>query len=62
MNKALGVILLAVTLDATGIGLIFPILPELLREVAHSSEIAVLYGVMLSLYALMQFIFSPIPG
>jgi DHA1 family tetracycline resistance protein-like MFS transporter len=62
MNKALGVILLAVTLDATGIGLIFPILPELLREVAHSSEIAVLYGVMLSLYALMQFIFSPILG
>lgn len=62
MNKALVVILAAVMLDAVGIGLIFPILPNLLREVAHQSEIATLVGVMLALYSAMQFLFSPILG
>lgn len=62
MNKALVVILAAVTLDAIGIGLIFPILPALLREVTHTREIAPLYGVMLALYAAMQFLLSPVLG
>ncbi|RUT32692.1 Tet(A)/Tet(B)/Tet(C) family tetracycline efflux MFS transporter [Arsenicitalea aurantiaca] len=62
MNKALVVILCAVTLDAIGIGLIFPILPSLLREVTHDAEIATLYGVMLALYAAMQFLFAPVLG
>jgi DHA1 family tetracycline resistance protein-like MFS transporter len=62
MNKALIVILAAVTLDAVGIGLIFPILPALLRDVTHSAEIATLFGVMLALYSAMQFLFSPVLG
>jgi len=62
MPKGLLVILVAVTLDSVGIGLVFPILPELLREVAHESNIAVLYGGFLSLYALMQFVFAPVLG
>jgi len=62
MPKGLIVILVAVTLDSVGIGLVFPILPELLREVAHESNIAVLYGGFLSLYALMQFVFAPVLG
>ena len=62
MNKALVVILAAVTLDAIGIGLIFPILPALLREVTHTTEIATLYGIMLALYAAMQFLLSPVLG
>lgn len=62
MNKALVVILAAVTLDAVGIGLIFPILPALLREVTDSGEIATLFGVMLALYSAMQFLFSPVLG
>lgn len=62
MNKALVVILAAVTLDAIGIGLIFPILPELLREVTHETEIATLIGVMLALYSAMQFLCAPILG
>ncbi len=62
MNKALVVILAAVTLDAVGIGLIFPILPKLLREVAHIAEVAPLYGLMLALYSAMTFLFSPILG
>ncbi|MEJ0011336.1 MAG: Tet(A)/Tet(B)/Tet(C) family tetracycline efflux MFS transporter [Bauldia sp.] len=62
MNKPLAVILAAVTIDSIGIGLIFPILPGLLREVTHSPDVALLYGVILALYALMQFIFSPVLG
>lgn len=62
MNNALLVILAAVMLDAIGIGLIFPILPALLREVTQTTEIAPLYGVMLALYAAMQFLLSPVLG
>lgn len=62
MPKGLLVILAAVVLDSVGIGLVFPILPDLLRDVAHEDNIAILYGVFLSLYALMQFVFAPILG
>ncbi len=62
MNKALVVILAAVMLDAVGIGLIFPILPALLRDVGHTTEIATLLGIMLALYSACQFLFSPILG
>src|SRR5690606_17433690 len=62
MNKALVVILAAVMLDAVGIGLIFPILPALLREVGHTSDISMILGLMLALYSACQFLFSPILG
>jgi len=62
LNKALIVILSAVTLDAIGIGLIFPILPRLLEDVAHTTEVSVLMGLLLALYAAMQFLFSPVLG
>ncbi|KKB82814.1 MFS transporter [Devosia limi DSM 17137] len=62
MNKPLLVILAAVTLDAIGIGLIFPILPALLRDVGHTTEVATMLGLMLALYAAMQFLFSPVLG
>ena len=62
MNKALVVILAAVTLDAIGIGLIFPILPSLLRDVGHTTEVATLLGLMLALYSACQFLFSPVLG
>ena len=62
MNKALVVILAAVMLDAIGIGLIFPILPALLRDVGHTDDISILLGIMLALYSACQFLFSPILG
>ncbi len=62
MNKALVVILSAVMLDAIGIGLIFPILPALLRDVGHTGDISLLLGLMLALYSACQFLFSPILG
>ncbi|MGV8830846.1 MAG: TCR/Tet family MFS transporter [Devosia sp.] len=62
MNKALVIILAAVMLDAVGIGLIFPILPALLRDVGHTSEVATLLGITLALYSAFQFLFSPVLG
>ena len=62
MNKALVVVLLSVTLDAIGVGLIFPILPSLLRELTNSSDISILYGAILAGYALMLFLFAPMLG
>lgn len=62
MNKPLTVILVTVTLDAIGLGLILPILPALLREVSHQTEVAVHFGLLWACYALMQFLFSPVLG
>ena len=62
MNKSLLVILATVTLDAVGMSLIMPILPGLLRELTGRDQVAGPFGVLLSIYALMQFVFSPILG
>ncbi len=62
MNKILLTILAVVVLDAAGTGLVMPILPELLRSVAHSPELGWRYGAFLSLYAALQFLASPILG
>ena len=59
---ALSVIFATVVLDAVGIGLIFPILPALLRDVTHAANVAPYIGIMTALYALMQFIFAPVLG
>jgi MFS transporter, DHA1 family, tetracycline resistance protein len=62
MNKPLVVIFAAIGLDAVGIGLIFPILPRLLESVAHTQNTAPVIGIMIALYAAMQFIFAPVLG
>ncbi|HVZ12897.1 MAG TPA: MFS transporter, partial [Bauldia sp.] len=62
MNHRFIVLLTAVAIDSIGIGLIFPILPALVREVAGPTDSAVLFGVIMAVYALMQFICSPVLG
>jgi len=62
MLKLLHIILAAVALDAVGLGLMFPILPDLLRELTGSRDITGIYGLTLALFALMQFGFSPTLG
>jgi DHA1 family tetracycline resistance protein-like MFS transporter len=57
-----GVLLTIVGLDVAGIGLTLPIIPRLLVEVAHTGDLGWRFGAFLSLYALMQFVFSPILG
>ncbi len=57
-------ILLTIMIEAMGIGLILPVMPDLLREVqgATLSEAAIWGGILASSYALMQFLFSPAIG
>ncbi|HKU97867.1 MAG TPA: Tet(A)/Tet(B)/Tet(C) family tetracycline efflux MFS transporter [Vineibacter sp.] len=62
MNKAILVICATVALDAIGIGLIMPVLPGLLRNLVHGDDVAGHYGVLLSLYALMQVLCAPVLG
>jgi DHA1 family tetracycline resistance protein-like MFS transporter len=62
MNRPLVVIFAAVVLDSVGIGLIFPILPRLIAEVTHTPIVAPYIGVMIALYAVMQFLFAPALG
>jgi DHA1 family tetracycline resistance protein-like MFS transporter len=49
-------------LDAAGIGLVFPILPALLKDVTQTENVASYIGVMTALYAAMQFVFAPVLG
>jgi DHA1 family tetracycline resistance protein-like MFS transporter len=55
---ALAAIYLTVGLDAAGIGLVLPVMPDLFG----GNATGILYGLFLSLYALMQFLFSPVLG
>ena len=57
-------ILVTVTLDAMGIGLILPVMPDLIREVrgASLSDAALWGGILSAVYAMMQFGFSPTVG
>jgi len=62
MKRAFGVVLTTVALDAMGVGLVLPIIPRLLREVGHTSELGWRFGAFLALYALMQFACAPVLG
>lgn len=57
-------ILLTVTLDAIGIGLIFPVMPDLIRNVTHGdlSQAAIWGGILSTSFAVMQFLFGPVIG
>jgi len=60
---ALAFILLTVLLDVMGIGLIIPVFPLLMTELAGSPTAgAQLLGVFTAVYALMQFVFAPVLG
>ena len=62
MTRGFAVILFTVALDAVGVGLAMPVLPGLLRALGHGHEVAKHYGLLLSAYALMQFLCSPMLG
>lgn len=57
-------ILLTVVIDAMGIGLIMPVMPDLIGEVQHVgiAEAARWGGILAAVFAVMQFVFSPILG
>ena len=61
-NRSLLVIYATIGLDAAGIGLVFPILPRLIQDVTHTTDVARYVGWLASLYAAMQFVFAPVLG
>ncbi|WP_027554106.1 TCR/Tet family MFS transporter [Bradyrhizobium sp. Cp5.3] len=62
MSRPLVAILACTALEAAGIALIFPILPNLLRSMAGADNVSTLYGVLLALHALTQFAVTPVLG
>jgi len=66
MNRpAVVFILLTVMIDSMGIGLIIPVMPDLIQEVRIGSDLstAALWGGILSTtFAVMQFLFGPVIG
>jgi DHA1 family tetracycline resistance protein-like MFS transporter len=61
---ALSFILITVTLDAIGIGLIFPVMPDLIASVTggNLATAALWGGVLATSFAVMLFIFGPVIG
>lgn len=57
-------ILITILLDMVGVGIIVPVLPELIEELTGGSvaQAAVIGGWLVFVYAFMQFIFSPVLG
>ena len=63
-QAAVGFILVTMTLDAIGFGLIMPVMPALLQEVSGGdiAEAALWAGLMTGGFAVMQFLFGPVLG
>lgn len=67
MNTRLAIVVIVLTtvIDAMGIGLIMPVMPDLIREVMDGSTLAtaaVWGGILATSFAVMQFLFSPLLG
>lgn len=62
-QAALPFILITVLIDILGIGLVIPILPELIGQLTGSPAAgSSAYGLFIAVYAAMQFLFAPILG
>ena len=63
-KNALVFIFVTVVLDTIGIGIIFPIMPDLLFDLGYKniSDAVIWAGLLSACYALMQFLFSPVIG
>lgn len=57
-------ILITLAIDAMGIGLILPVMPDLIRQVEGGglSEAAIWGGILATSFAVMQFLFGPLMG
>ncbi len=63
-NKAMLFIFITLMIDCTGIGIIIPVMPTLIQQLTGGtvSEAATYGGWLTVIYALMQFVFSPVLG
>jgi DHA1 family tetracycline resistance protein-like MFS transporter len=57
-------ILITVLIDAMGVGLIIPVMPDLIREVMGGdlAQAAIWGGILSTIFAVMQFLFGPVLG
>lgn len=60
----MGFIFLTLVIDITGMGLIIPVMPELIESMINggASQASWYGGILLSTYAIMQFLFAPVLG
>ena len=63
-KPALGFIFITLFLDVLGIGIVVPVLPDLVGSLYQGSkaEAAVVYGLLVALYCLAQFLCAPLLG
>ena len=63
-SRPLAIVAFVIFIDALGFGLILPVVPGLIGEIAHTNieDAAKIGGYLLFAYASMQFVFSPIIG
>ena len=63
-NRAVLFIVITMVIDAMGIGLIIPVMPDLFEEVGAGdlSRAAIWGGILATTFAVMQFIFGPVLG
>ena len=63
-NAAIGFIFITLLIDIIGFGIIIPVAPKLIAELKHVSinEAGKYGGLLLTVFALAQFLFSPIMG
>jgi len=64
-KAAIGFIFVTLLIDVTGLGLIIPVVPKLIEDLLHTTDISkvALYGGLLTFsYAIMQFLFAPVLG
>ena len=63
-QAAIPFVLFTLFLDILGIGLIIPILPRLIEELSggNVASASTTFGLLASLYSLMQFLFAPVVG
>jgi MFS transporter, DHA1 family, tetracycline resistance protein len=63
-QAGLGFIFFTLFLDILGLGLVIPVLPKLIEQFTggNTSDASFYSGVLIAVYALMQFIFAPVLG
>lgn len=63
LEASLVFVVITILLDAIGIGIVIPILPDVIRRFGHNPAFVTTYfGLFISIYALMQFLASPLLG
>ena len=64
LSRRVAVLLSIVAIDAAGLGMMFPVLPDLLRRLTGrgSADVSLMYGVVVASYAFAQFVTAPVLG